>query len=129
MTARRIEKAARDETLDKAPWLVVLITKWGEWEGDKAVREWLTRILEDDEKLGKLLVSLLRREPTDGGELRRLNPAWLEPFAGRDELVRSVRRLEQNAAGDVQAAVAAFLDDLAILEAGRDPDDPFLDRH
>jgi predicted KAP-like P-loop ATPase len=130
VAAARVAKAASDGSLYAAPRPTVLITKWGHWGGADAVRAWLAPILEDDEELGRLLVALLHRERTDEGQaLHRLNPAWLEPYASREELASAVNRLKNSADGEVAVAVDAFQEDHAILEAGGNPDDPFRDLH
>ncbi|MGH3082588.1 MAG: hypothetical protein ACRDNP_00755 [Gaiellaceae bacterium] len=123
--AQKIARAAEASEILDSPAPGFLMARWSAWASPADVSAWLDRVRADDTQLGRFLVAALQTAQTGLGETRyRLNPQWFADYVDREALATDVRNLEGSAQGDVAVAVRQFLEENAILDAGRDPDYP-----
>jgi len=112
------------------PELPRLLAAWRQWAGDAEVRAWCDRAVASDEGLLRLIAAFLQHTRSQSfGDVAvrvqpRLNPAWMEPYI---DVQACFERLSEIATGGkvpdwASEAVAQFLKERRMLDAGKSPD-------
>jgi predicted KAP-like P-loop ATPase len=120
----RIRGAADSGDVFNAPRLMLVLGEWLRWGDRDDVSGWVDEVRSDDDNLSRLLLAVRSERASGRGRYYRINPAWFDRLAERDELAKDVRRLLKGSpTPDVEATARQFLKELKVLEGGKNPDD------
>ena len=131
---KKVREAARLKRLEWSRELVGVLHRWADWGSLDEPKEWLAGMIAGDAGLAEFLKVLLQKtysytvSDSVAKSSLRLNPKWIERFVDLPQLAKRVEALAktQRLEGDAKLAADRFLLEYGLLQAGKNPDSPFL---
>lgn len=129
----KVRYAAEQNTLLQTPDLPHVLYRWRDWAGDAEVRQWVQKVISDDQGLMTFLEKFLLQTFSWSWSDRverihyRLDPKWLEPFLDPSQIIERVRSLAGNTGltENQKIAINQFIQEFEMRQKGKDPDAPF----
>jgi predicted KAP-like P-loop ATPase len=127
---KRLRDAAQQNSLLQVPKLPEQLHYWQSWAGEEEVKQWVEKIIENDEGLVNFLEKFLQKDISEYGSDEtqqtgyRLDPEWLEPYLEPSSIADRVRSLGETSelTEDRKAAIAQFIQEYEIQQQEQDPD-------
>ncbi|MBD2127445.1 P-loop NTPase fold protein [Microcoleus sp. ZQ-A2] len=127
---KRLRDAAQQNSLLQVPKLPEKLYYWQSWAGEEEVKQWVEKIIENDEGLVNLLEKFLQKDISEYGsdEIEktgyRLDPKWLAPYLEPSSIADRISRLDETSelTEDRKAAIAQFIQEYEIQQQEQDPD-------
>ena len=127
---KRLRDAAQQNSLLQAPKLSEKLHYWQSWAGEEEVKQWVEKIIDNDEGLVNFLEKFLQKDfseyESNGTQKTgyRLDPKWLEPYLEPSSIVERISRLDETSelTEDRQNAIAQFIQEYEMQQQGQDPD-------
>ena len=127
---KRLRDAAQENSLLQAPKLSEKLHYWQSWAGEEEVKQWVEKIIDDDEGLVNFLENFLQKDCSEYGSNGnqktgyRLDPKWLEPYLEPSLIVERISRLDETSelTEDRKNAIAQFIRECEMRQQGEDPD-------
>lgn len=130
----KIQKAAEEGSLLKAPYLPNILFLWRECGDEGKVREWANQVAERDEGLVEFVEKFLSKayvlslKDVVGQEEYRLNPKYIRPFLDPVTIYERIkeRNLEDQPwlTDRQKIAIRQFVREYEMMREGIDPDSP-----
>ena len=127
---KRLRDAAQQNSLLQAPKLPEQLHYWQSWAGEEEVKQWVEKIIENDEGLVNFLEKFLQKDFSEYGsdEIQktgyRLDPECLESYLDLSLIADRVRSLGETSelTEDRKTAIAQFIQEYEMRQQGQDPD-------
>jgi len=127
---KRLRDAAQQNSLLQVPKLPEQLHYWQSWAGEEEVKQWVEKIIENDEGLVNFLEKFLQKDISEyrSDETQetgyRLDPEWLEPYLEPSSIVDRISRLDETSelTEDRKAAIAQFIQEYDMRQQEQDPD-------
>jgi predicted KAP-like P-loop ATPase len=127
---KRLRDAAQQNSLLQVPKLPEQLHYWQSWAGEEEVKQWVEKIIENDEGLVNFLEKFLQKDISEyrSDETQetgyRLDPEWLEPYLEPSSIADRVRSLGETSelTEDRKTAIAQFILEYEMRQQGQDPD-------
>ena len=127
---KRLRDAAQQNSLLQAPKLPEQLHYWQSWAGKEEVKQWVEKIIDNDEGLVNFLEKFLQKDFSEyelNGTQKtgyRLDPKWLEPYLEPSLIVDRISRLDETSelTEDGKAAIAQFIQEYDMRQQEQDPD-------
>ena len=122
---KRLRDAAQQNLLLQSPKLSENLHYWQIWAGEEEVKQWVEKIIEDDEGLVNFLENLLPKDFSEDGSKEtqktgyKLDLSWLEPSAIVDRMSSLGETSELTE--DRKNAIAQFIREYE-MQQGESPD-------
>jgi predicted KAP-like P-loop ATPase len=127
---KRLRDAAQQNSLLQVPKLLEQLHYWQTWAGEEEVKQWVEKIIENDEGLVNFLEKFLQKGISEYGsdEIQktgyRLDPEWLKPYLEPSSIVDRISRLDETSelTEERKAAIAQFIQEYDMRQQEQDPD-------
>ena len=127
---KRLRDAAQENSLLQAPKLTEKLHYWQSWAGVEEVKQWVEKIIDNDEGLVNFLEKFLQKDSneygSDGTQKTgyRLDPKWLEPYLEPSLIVDRISRLYETSelTEERKTAIAQFIQEYEMQQQGQEPD-------
>jgi len=102
IASKRVQVAVEQNSLMQTPDLPLILHYWREWTSEEEVKQWVQKVISDDEGLVKFLEKFLEKTPSQSeanGEQAigyRLDPEELEPYLDPSSVIDRIRNLDEN---------------------------------
>jgi predicted KAP-like P-loop ATPase len=114
---KRLRDAAQQNSLLQVPKFPEQLHSWQSWAGEEEVKEWVGKIIENDEGLVSFLEKFLQKDISEYGSDEnektgyKLDPKWLEPYLEPSLIADRVRSLGETSelTDEQKAAIAQFI--------------------
>ncbi len=129
---KRLRDAVEQNSLLQVPKLPEKLDYWQNLAGEEEVKQWVQKIIVNDEQLVSLLEKLLEKDfSEDESDATqeigyRLDSKWLESFVEPSSIIDRVRSLDENSGltEDQKTAIAQFIREYETGQLSKDADDP-----
>ena len=127
---KRLRDAAQQNLLLQSPKLSENLHYWQIWAGEEEVKQWVEKIIDDDEGLVNLLENLLPKDFSEDGSKEtqktgyKLDLSWLEPYLEPSAIVERMSSLGETSelTEDRKKAIAQFIQEYEMQQQGESPD-------
>jgi predicted KAP-like P-loop ATPase len=127
---KRLRDAAQQNSLLQSPKLSENLHYWQSWAGEEEVKQWVEKIIEDDEGLVNFLENLLPKDFSEDGSNEtprtgyKLDLNWLEPYLEPSAIVERMRSLGETSelTEDRKNAIAQFIQEYEMHQQGQGSD-------
>lgn len=127
---KRLRDAAQQNSLLQSPKLSENLHYWQSWAGEEEVKQWVEKIIEDDEGLVNFLENLLPKDFSEDGSNEtkkagyKLDLNWLEPYLEPSAIVERMSSLGETSelTEDRKNAIAQFIREYEMQQQGEGPD-------
>ncbi|MEW5856642.1 MAG: P-loop NTPase fold protein [Cyanobacteriota bacterium] len=127
---KRLRNAAQQNSLLQAPKLSENLHYWQNLAGEEEVKQWVEKIIDNDEGLVNFLEKFLQNDFSEYGSNGtektgyRLDPKWLEPYIEPSLILDRISRLDEMSelTEDRKNAIAQFIREYEMRQQGQDPD-------
>ncbi|MBD2005564.1 MULTISPECIES: KAP family NTPase [Cyanophyceae] len=127
---KRLRDAAQQNSLLEAPKLSERLHYWQSWAGEEEVKQWVEKIIDNDEGLVNFLEKFLQKDfseyGSDGTQKTgyRLDPKWVEPYLEPSLILERISHLDETSelTEDRKNAIAQFIRECEMRQQGQDPD-------
>jgi predicted KAP-like P-loop ATPase len=127
---KRLRDAAQQNSLLQAPKLSEKLHYWQRWAGVEEVKQWVEKIIDNDEGLVNFLEKFLQKDFSEYGSNGtqktgyRLDPKWLEPYLELSLIADRISRLDETSelTEERKNAIAQFIQEYDTRQQGEDPD-------
>src|SRR5919199_111776 len=127
---KRLRDAAQQNSLLQVPKLPEQLLYWQSWAGEEEVKQWVEKIIENDEGLVNFLEKFLQKDVSEYGSDEtqktdyRIDPKWLEPYLEPSLIIDRISHLDETSelTEDRKAAIAQFIQEYDMRQQGEDPD-------
>jgi predicted KAP-like P-loop ATPase len=127
---KRLRDAAQQNSLLQVPKLPEKLYYWQSWAGEEEVKQWVEKIIENDEGLVNFLEKFLQKGISEyrSDEIEktgyRLDPEWLEPYLEPSLIIDRVRSLDETSGltEDQKTAIGQFIQEYDTREHSKDSD-------
>lgn len=127
---KRLRDGAGQNSLLQAPKLSEKLHYWQTWAGEEEVKQWVEKIIDNDEGLVNFLEKFLQkdfREYGSNGTQKtgyKLDPKWLEPYLEPSLIVERISRLDETSelTEDRKNAIAQFIREYEMQQQGEGPE-------
>jgi predicted KAP-like P-loop ATPase len=127
---KRLRDAAQENSLLQAPKLSEKLHYWQSWAGVEEVKQWVEKIIDNDEGLVNFLEKFLQKDLSEYGSNGtqktgyRLDPKWLEPYLEPSLIADRISRLDETSelTEERKNAIAQFIQEYEMRQQGQDPD-------
>jgi predicted KAP-like P-loop ATPase len=128
LAANRVQDVAEQSSLLQTPGLPKLLYCWLKWTSEEEVRQWVKKVINDDEGLVDFLEKFLETIITESvsdmvpRKAYRLDPNWIEPFLESSSVIDRVRSLadKRGLTEDQTSAIRQFIEEYDIQQQGKD---------
>ena len=127
---KRLRDAAQQNSLLQSPKLSENLHYWQSWAGEEEVKQWVEKIIEDDEGLVNFLENLLPKDFSEDGSNEtqktgyKLDLSWLEPYLEPSAIVERMSSLAETSelTEDGKNAIAQFIQEYETQQQGQGSD-------
>jgi|ERR671933_316215 predicted KAP-like P-loop ATPase len=127
---KRLRDAAQQNSLLQSPKLSENLHYWQSWAGEEEVKQWVEKIIEDDEGLVNFLENLLPKDFSEDGSNEtqktgyKLDLSWLEPYIEPSAIVERMNSLGETSelTEDGKNAIAQFIQEYETQQQGKGSD-------
>jgi predicted KAP-like P-loop ATPase len=127
---KRLRDAAQQNSLLQSPKLSENLHYWQSWAGEEEVKQWVEKIIEDDEGLVNFLENLLPKDFSEDGSKEtqktgyKLDLSWLEPYLEPSAIVERMSSLAETSelTEDGKNAIAQFIQEYEMQQQGQGKD-------
>ncbi|MEG4329397.1 P-loop NTPase fold protein [Microcoleus sp. herbarium5] len=127
---KRLRDAAQGNSLLQSPKLSENLHYWQSWAGEEEVKQWVEKIIDNDEGLVNFLEKFLQKYFSEYGSNGTqktgygLAPNWLEPYLEPSLIVERISRLDETSelTEDRKNAIAQFLREYEMQQQGEGRD-------
>ena len=127
---KRLRDAAQENSLLQAPKLSEKLHYWQSWAGVEEVKQWVEKIIDNDEGLVNFLEKFLQKDLSEYGSNGtqktgyRLDPKWLEPYLEPSLIADRISGLDETSelTEERKNAIAQFIQEYEMRQQGQDPD-------
>lgn len=131
----KIKQTVKNGKLLKTPQLASILYRWRDWESDKPVRKWASKVIALDEGLVDFLIGFLSKSRSHGMGDRvakvewQLDPKSIEPFINPADIIERCKNLLKSMPDwlkkDKKIAVETFVKWYDLRAEGKDPEHPW----
>jgi predicted KAP-like P-loop ATPase len=127
---KRLRDAAQQNSLLQVPKLPEQLLYWQSWAGEEEVKQWVEKIIENDEGLVNFLEKFLQKDVSEYGSDEtqktdyRIDPKWLEPYLEPSLIIDRISHLDETSelTEDRKAAIAQFIQEYDMRQQEQDSD-------
>ncbi len=127
---KRLRDAAQQNFLLQSPKLSENLHYWQIWAGEEEVKQWVEKIIDDDEGLVNFLENLLPKDFSEDGsnEIQKtgykFDLSWLEPYIEPSAIVERMSSLGETSelTEDRKNAIAQFIQEYETQQQGQGSD-------
>jgi len=127
---KRLRDASQQNSLLQSPKLSENLHYWQSWAGEEEVKQWVEKIIEDDEGLVNFLEKFLQKDFSEDGSKEtqktgyKLDLSWLEPYLEPSAMVERMSSLAETSelTEDGKNAIAQFIREYETQQQGEGPD-------